>query len=116
MKIDSSNVMRVLWWGLLVYWLVAGLSLATIFTNGGEKSTALALGIMSLIASSWCAGASMLVLSSYAFTAIREKWKGKGKGKRKDRLVAGAWTGWMFLPLPGILWVTWMVLCKFVEP
>lgn len=109
MKFNQTNALKTLGWGLVVYWLIVALSVSAIFLSGGDKTIALGLGIMSLIGASWCAGGAMLLLSRLGIAAICDKWK---KG---DRFAGVAWMIWVALPVPGILWVTWMVGAKFME-
>jgi hypothetical protein len=108
MKIDQSNVMRVLFCGLALYWLTVGTGVAAVVGSGNQKTIGLGLGIMAIIAASFCTAGAMLLLSGYAFSAVRAKWK-------VSPAIACLWTLWLVLPLPAVLLVAGFVFRQWSD-
>lgn len=101
MKIDQSNVLQVLFWGLVLYWVVIVMALTGSIPDDDDKKGPT---VMSIIASSWCAGGAMLPLMRYAGPAIGLKWKTKRK------FLAVLWIVWLVVTVLAVLFVTGVVI------
>jgi len=62
LKIDSSNVLRILGPGVAIFWLIGICGILTLLGRQ-DKDLAGALSVLSIITASWSTGVCMLLLS-----------------------------------------------------